>query len=112
MAVQLLLSGSPCLGLGHISSSRACFERREQFRRSVFFFVTTYINNLISVGGHKKHRPTFCFWNISVFVAPIARFSQKRPTEICSFLSFWSPIAVGLKGASLISNTGSVVIQY
>ena len=45
--------------LGHISSSEAgfvqCFERRGQFRRSVFFFVATYRNDLISVGGHKKN---------------------------------------------------------
>ena len=40
--------------LRHISSSKAgfvqCFERRDQFRRSVFFWGAIFSNDLISVG--------------------------------------------------------------
>ena len=95
-------SSCSCLALfGHISSSKAgfvrCFERREQFRRSCVFSVATYRNDLISVGGHKKNLDLQkTSWTISVFFASVARFPQKQPTEICSFLYFSSPIAVGL----------------
>ena len=60
--------------LGQISSSKAgfvqYFERREQFRRSVFFFVATYKNGLVFVGRHQKytdlqkHSGTFPFFSL------------------------------------------------
>ena len=69
--------------LGRISSSKAgfvqCFERRGQFRRSVFFVGPPTEMASLSVGGHKKtHKHTKVFWNISVLFAPLARrFPQK-----------------------------------
>ena len=44
-----------------------CFERHEQFRRSVFFSGATYRNNLISVGGHRKNKDLQKIWTIFFF---------------------------------------------
>ena len=41
------------------------------------FFVSTYRNDLISVGGHNKKHKKIYIWNISVVFAPIACFPQK-----------------------------------
>ena len=59
------------------------------------FFVATYRNDLISVkkGGHKKiigHQKNTDLQNV------FGIFPFLESMEICSFLFFWSPIAVGL----------------